>query len=195
MTFSQRIVSFLFLLAGMAAHLLFWLILSHSVWLPSLWTAATAQGARWNVAECLLAFFNFSEMLDTCWGILLLRAVKPKIEPLAVCTDGTPPRVAMLVTKVPSEPWAMVKKTLSAMLAQADAGVDAYHVWLADEDPSDETRAWCAEQGVRISCRKGNPDYHRKKWPRRARCKEGNLAFFYDHWGCAYRRSPQPAHT
>ena len=25
--------------------------------------------------------------------------------------------------------------------------------------------------------------YHRNTWPRRTRCKEGNLAFFYDHYG------------
>jgi cellulose synthase/poly-beta-1,6-N-acetylglucosamine synthase-like glycosyltransferase len=56
-------------------------------------------------------------------------------------------------------------------------------VWLADEDPDHETQAWCAANGVRISCRKGVEAYHRAEWPRRTRCKEGNLAFFYDHWG------------
>ena len=34
-----------------------------------------------------------------------------------------------------------------------------------------------------ISTRKGREDYHRLTWPRRTRCKEGNLAFFYDHYG------------
>lgn len=90
-------------------------------------------------------------------------------------------RVAMIVTKTPSEPLAILKKTLLAMLAQ-----DHLHdTWLADEDPDDETRAWCAAHGVRISTRKGREEYHRKEWPRRTRCKEGNLAFFYDHWGYA----------
>ena len=58
-----------------------------------------------------------------------------------------------------------------------------HDTWLADEDPDAETIAWCKDRGVRISCRKGDPDYHREEWPRRRRCKEGNLAYFYDHWG------------
>ena len=42
---------------------------------------------------------------------------------------------------------------------------------------------WCAAHGVQVSTRKGRADYHRATWPRRTRCKEGNLAFFYDHYG------------
>jgi cellulose synthase/poly-beta-1,6-N-acetylglucosamine synthase-like glycosyltransferase len=38
---------------------------------------------------------------------------------------------------------------------------------------------------VRVSTRKGRADYHRPDWPRRTKCKEGNLAFFYDHYGYA----------
>ncbi|WP_096785461.1 glycosyltransferase family 2 protein [Rhodobacter sp. CZR27] len=88
-------------------------------------------------------------------------------------------RVAMIVTKTPSEPFPVVRRTLEAMLAQ-----DYPHdTWLADEDVTPETAAWCAAHGVKISCRKGRADYHRAVWPRRTRCKEGNLAFFYDHWG------------
>lgn len=88
-------------------------------------------------------------------------------------------RVAMIVTKTPSEPWEVVRRTLEAMLAQNWP----HHTWLADEDPSDTTIAWCAANGVRISSRKGVAEYHRSTWPRRTRCKEGNLAYFYDHWG------------
>lgn len=85
----------------------------------------------------------------------------------------------MVVTKAPSEPWEMVRKTLEAMLLQ-----DVPHdTWLADEDPSDETKAWCADHGVLISSRKDIPEYHQKSWPRRTRCKEGNLAYFYDTYG------------
>ncbi len=88
-------------------------------------------------------------------------------------------RVAMIVTKTPSEPLALLQRTLGAMLAQ-----DYPHdTWLADEDPSDVTRAWCKANGVRISTRKDVADYHRPVWPRRTGCKEGNLAYFYDHWG------------
>jgi cellulose synthase (UDP-forming) len=38
---------------------------------------------------------------------------------------------------------------------------------------------------VLISTRKGVAEYHRTTWPRRTRCKEGNLAYFYDHFGYA----------
>lgn len=88
-------------------------------------------------------------------------------------------RIAMVVTKAPSEPFEVVAETLRAMLAQ-----DVPHdTWLADEDPSPSTLAWCREHGVFVSTRKGRADYHRQSWPRRTRCKEGNLAFFYDHYG------------
>jgi len=88
-------------------------------------------------------------------------------------------RVAMVVTKAPSEPFPVVRRTLEAMVHQTYP----HDTWLADEDPSEQTIAWCKAHGVRISTRKGRPDYHRKTWPRRTRCKEGNLAFFYDHYG------------
>ncbi|UYQ71096.1 glycosyltransferase [Pelagibacterium flavum] len=88
-------------------------------------------------------------------------------------------RIAMVVTKAPAEPFPVVAETLKAMLAQ-----DLPHdTWLADEDPSPETLAWCRAHGVFVSTRKGRADYHRTTWPRRTRCKEGNLAFFYDHYG------------
>ena len=88
-------------------------------------------------------------------------------------------RVAMVVTKAPSEPWWVVRETLEAMLAQ-----DYPHdTWLADEDPTQEVIAWCTAHEVRVSTRKGVAAYHRPTWPRRTRCKEGNLAYFYDHYG------------
>ena len=53
-------------------------------------------------------------------------------------------RVAMVVTKAPSEPFAVVAETLECMLSQ-----DYPHdTWLADEDPSPETVAWCERRGV-----------------------------------------------
>ncbi|HVF78097.1 MAG TPA: glycosyltransferase [Solirubrobacteraceae bacterium] len=90
-------------------------------------------------------------------------------------------RTAMIVTKAPSEPWVVVRRTLEAMLEQDFPYT--YDVWLADERVEPDTRAWCEEHGVRISSREGVPDYHQASWPRRTRCKEGNLAFFYDIWG------------
>lgn len=85
----------------------------------------------------------------------------------------------MIVTKAPSEPWSIVKQTLKAMLAQDYA----HDTWLADEDPSAVTKRWCKKNGVKISSRKGIADYHQATWPRRTKCKEGNLAYFYDKYG------------
>jgi cellulose synthase/poly-beta-1,6-N-acetylglucosamine synthase-like glycosyltransferase len=42
---------------------------------------------------------------------------------------------------------------------------------------------WCDEHQTRLSTRRGIDEYHRSSWPRRTKCKEGNLAYFYDHWG------------
>lgn len=90
-------------------------------------------------------------------------------------------RVAMIVTKAPSEPWPVVQATLIGMLRQEYP--TRYDIWLADEAPDKETRAWCWAFGVKVCTRQGVVDYHRPTWPRRTRCKEGNLAYFYDHWG------------
>uniref|UniRef100_Q6W2D5 Cellulose synthase catalytic subunit [UDP-forming] n=2 Tax=Sinorhizobium fredii (strain NBRC 101917 / NGR234) TaxID=394 RepID=Q6W2D5_SINFN len=103
------------------------------------------------------------------------RARKPN-GPLRLPAES---RVAMVVTKAPSEPFAVVAETLEAMLAQ----YVPHDTWLADEDPSPATLDWCERHGVFVSTRKGCADYHRTSWPRRTRCKEGNLAFFYDHYG------------
>ena len=88
-------------------------------------------------------------------------------------------RVAMIVTKTASEPFEVLERILRAMLAQ-----DYPHdTWLADEDPSAERLAWCRRNGVKVSSRQGVTAYHQKTWPRRTRCKEGNLAYFYDNGG------------
>jgi cellulose synthase (UDP-forming) len=95
---------------------------------------------------------------------------------------GAPPgaRVAVVVARAPSEPFALAKRTLMAALGQEDV---AHDTWLADEDPEPETLTWCAAHGVQVSTRRGVADYHRAEWPRRTACKEGNLAYFYDHYG------------
>jgi cellulose synthase (UDP-forming) len=90
-------------------------------------------------------------------------------------------RIAFVVTKAPSEPWAVANKTLAAMLAQQYPL--PYDVWLCDEDPTPEAAEWCAQHAVKISTRRGVALYHQPNWPRRTRCKEGNLAFFYDSHG------------
>jgi len=90
-------------------------------------------------------------------------------------------RVAMITTKVPSEPFEIVKKNLLAMLKQNYPY--KYDVWLADEQVTQETKDWCDKHNVKISCRYGVAEYHQPQWPRRTRCKEGNLAYFYDKYG------------
>lgn len=88
-------------------------------------------------------------------------------------------RLAMVVTKAPSEPWPLVRETLEAMLDQEPD----HDTWLADENPSEEVLCWCITRGVQVSTRRDDPDYHNVNWPRRRRCKEGNLSYFYDHYG------------
>ena len=87
-------------------------------------------------------------------------------------------RVAFVVTKAPSEPWDTASSTLTAMLDQ-DYPHD-YDVWLCDEDPTEATLQWCEARGIRVLSRRGVAEYHRPVWPRRTKCKEGNLAYFYD---------------
>jgi cellulose synthase/poly-beta-1,6-N-acetylglucosamine synthase-like glycosyltransferase len=87
--------------------------------------------------------------------------------------------VAMVVTKAPSEPFEVVQKTLDGMLAQTYP----HDTWLADEDPQPETIKWCNQKGVQISTRRGVQEYNRAVWPRRKKCKEGNLSYFYDQYG------------
>ena len=72
-------------------------------------------------------------------------------------------RVAMVVTKAPSEPFDIVRTTLLAMLDQTYP----HDTWLADEDPSPETLDWCRDHGVFVSTRRGVAAYHRTSWPRR----------------------------
>lgn len=88
-------------------------------------------------------------------------------------------RVAMIVTRAPSEPFLVVTKTIDAMLAQSHP----HDTWLADEDPTPEIITWCKNNNVRLCTRRDFPDYHRDSWPRRKKCKEGNLAFFYNYFG------------
>ncbi len=88
-------------------------------------------------------------------------------------------RVAMIATRAPTEPFEMVKKTLLAMREQKFP----HDTWLADEDPNPEIFDWCEANGIKLCSRKGIMEYHRESWPRRTKCKEGNLAYFYDHFG------------
>lgn len=154
--------------------LLVWLLAT--VWFWNWWLAPIHVQSIWRYALVtgLLGWLTFLQCYFLFFAMRAVRSSAPDPQPGQF-------RVAMIVTKAPSEPFAVVQNTLRAMLAQ-----DYPHdTWLADEDPSPETTEWCARHGVKISCRKGVAEYHQDTWPRRTRCKEGNLAYFYDHWGYA----------
>lgn len=151
----------------------------------SLWLAALVWfGSWWFDPAHYIGLFGFATVTGVLAWVTLLPAYFMFVfyrsrRPAGMLRLPAGSRVAMVVTKAPSEPFPVVAKTLEAMLAQ-----DVPHdTWLADEDPSLETQRWCEQHGVFISTRKGRSDYHRATWPRRTRCKEGNLAFFYDHYG------------
>jgi cellulose synthase (UDP-forming) len=124
-------------------------------------------------ANCAILFWT-----TAIPGYFLLVFARARI-PNPALPVATGLRVAMVVTKAPSEPFPIVRDTLQAMLSQAYP----HDTWLADEAPSAETFDWCMHHGVLVSTRKNVDAYHNASWPRRTRCKEGNLAYFYDHHG------------
>lgn len=137
------------------------------------------EPVRFGVASAVLLWINF---LIFYFFFFFLKAKRPVARDHLLAGA----RVAMVVTKTPSEPFSLVRETLEAMLAQELPGnIGLHDTWLADEDPDAETLNWCRARGVQVSTRKGVAAYHRKEWPRRTRCKEGNLAYFYDHFGYA----------
>jgi cellulose synthase (UDP-forming) len=144
----------------------------------SWWVTQPGAGpsAGWIVSTLVLGMYV---LVLPGWFFFFAGRARTPHPDLALSADV---RVAMVVTKAPSEPWPMVRATLEAMLAQDFP--HEFDVWLADEDPGDHTIAWCGEHGVGVCTRRdAGPDYHRETWPRRKRCKEGNLAYFYDTIG------------
>lgn len=155
--------------------------------------------SSWTFSDSLLTAVWALQTFDTIFAYSLLAWAKtPDANGPVPCF-----RVAMIVTRAPSEPFNVVKATLIAMMNQDYPY--SYDVWLADERyacsadfaltpswwqstvdfrcrPTSEIKAWCAENGIRVSCRCGVKEYHRATWPRRTKCKEGNLSYFYDHW-------------
>ncbi|MGV9455881.1 glycosyltransferase family 2 protein [Streptomyces sp. NPDC003635] len=144
---------------------IWWLQPSHRIGWPGL-----------VINSALLLYLTYLPM-HFLVAMLRIRRVSPAVEVPAL-------RTAFVVTRAPSEGWDIARTTLEAMLDQNFPY--AYDVWLCDEDPSEDILQWCRAHGVQVSCRRGRADYHRAQWPRRTRCKEGNLAFFYDHWGYAH---------
>lgn len=151
-----------------------WVLLSIWAWAWWLEPAHMFTPATSVISTGLLAFEMLLVPVWFFFWIYRMKRPNPALQPPDL-------RVAMVVTKAPSEPWAVVRETLEAMLTQDfPYGFDT---WLADESPARETLEWCADHGVRVSTREGVAAYHRPTWPRRTRCKEGNLAYFYDMWG------------
>lgn len=151
-----------------------WVLTSVFFWVWFLAPAHRASGAGLVLNSLVIGFE--SVVLPLWFFFLVLRMKRPR-ESLPI----PPLTVAIVVTKAPSEPWELVRTTLEAMLVQEFPL--PYDVWLADERPTDDVILWCESRGVRMSTRDGAFGYHNSQWPRRARCKEGNLAFFYDHFG------------
>ncbi|HLJ03408.1 MAG TPA: glycosyl hydrolase [Solirubrobacteraceae bacterium] len=151
-----------------------WMLLSAAAW--SWWLKPANVGTPVGYWLNTSLLFVESLLLPSWFFSWLWRMRRP--DPSLAVPDL---RVAMVVTKAPSEPWAVVRETLEAMLSQDFPY--GYDVWLADESPSEVTYHWCAQHGVRVSTREGVAEYHQATWPRRTKCKEGNLAYFYDHWG------------
>jgi len=153
--------------------------------LLAVWAAAEAYfWIYWLSTDHIVTFsgFVFNSLLILWFTALpayflffLTRMKKPN--PLFPIPPGL--RVAMVVTRAPSEPFEVVRRTLEAMLAQRYPP----DTWLADEQPTQEIRVWCRQNGVYISTRFGVAAYHQPRWPRRTRTKEGNLAYFYDMYG------------
>jgi cellulose synthase (UDP-forming) len=143
------------------------------------WWLAPEHRVSWPglVLNSLLLLYLTAKPAHFLVAVARLRRVDPRI-------DVPRLRVAFVVTRAPSEPWPLARHTLEAMLAQDFP--HPYDVWLCDEDPDETVLRWCRELGVRVSCRKGVFAYHRQTWPRRTRCKEGNLAYFYDRVGYAH---------
>ena len=147
-----------------------------TIWFWTWWLdpAHVVSLARFALVSVVLAWVT----LQPLYFIAIFKRARRPVGELAL-PEGA--RVAMVVTKAPSEPFPVVRETLEAMLAQTVP----HDTWLADEDPTAEVIAWCSRHGVFLSTRHGRTDYHRATWPRRTRCKEGNLAFFYDNYGYA----------
>ena len=120
-------------------------------------------------------FLSWTYLLPAYFFFFVARM--KKTNPELKIPDGL--RVAIVVTKAPSEPFDLIKKTMQGMIAQKYP----HDNWIADEDPTPELLDWASKHGIKISCRKGIEEYNRKTWPRRTKCKEGNLAYFYDKYG------------
>lgn len=167
MSYWQIIVTKCAFIVTILSYILFW------VWILS------NTGIAWIIWLCVLMAIDQIFHLHVLWMMPYMAKVNTSI------IDVPSLRIAMITTKTPSEPLdPILCKTLTAMLGQVYGTL--YDVWVADEKVTESATAWYIEHGVKISCRYGLPDYHQLEWPRRTRCKEGNLRYFYDLHGHEY---------
>ena len=132
-----------------------------------------------NLSNWIFYFLSFPVLwLLFLWAYILLMAI---LQTENLNNNVAVGRIAMITTKTPGEPIGLLQGTLRSLLSQDYGGV--YDVWLADEDPKDEMVSWCLKHNVKISTRKGNSNYYNSVYPRKGYAKEGNLAYFYDHYG------------
>lgn len=150
-----------------------WLISVACFWW---WWLGQVHRSNWIgfIGGSVVSFYLACEAASVVIAANRQRQINPELPVLDL-------RVAFVVTRAPSEPWDVAKSTITAMLTQQYP--HRYDVWLCDEQPTAAVIDWCAENNVHISSRSGIPAYHRDKWPRRTRAKEGNLAYFYDRVG------------
>jgi len=117
----------------------------------------------------------------TCYPVFFVIAVN-RLRCVSRSVQVPMLRVAFVVTRAPAEPWDIARSTLYAMKNQDFPF--RYRVWLCDESPTAGILDWCAAHQVTVATRESAAaGYHRDTWPRRTKCKEGNLAYFYDRWG------------
>jgi cellulose synthase (UDP-forming) len=139
------------------------------------WFTKTTPRLMWAYSLTTLTVF-WLPVLGLYFFIFSLRQKEIKID------HYIPPcRVAMVATKIPSEPEELLHRTLEAMKRQDFPY--PYDVWLCDEDPSQSMLDWCQSKGVNVSTRKHDSSYHNNEYPRKAKSKEGNLMYFFDKYG------------
>ena len=105
----------------------------------ALWAAALVYFWRWwlepanhvDLAASILVT-RYPGLGDVACRPISLSCFSVRAVQTARCRLPAGSRVAMVVTKAPSEPFAVVAETLRAMLTQDVA----HDTWLADEDPS-----------------------------------------------------------
>ena len=114
------------------------------------WWVSPVHRLSWPgfVANSVLLAIVLASPLYFLYIVNQMRRVNPNVPVPDV-------RVAMVVTKAPSEPWPMVQATLEAMLAQDYPG--DYDVWLADEDPAGRQRISAADLTAAPALQGGQP--------------------------------------